>query len=181
MEDIGRKIRWLRKARGITIEEFARKLGMTQPHLSLIETGKRGISIPLLRRILDALDTNLAMFFSSYFHENKVVYKKNDNVFLPSPKTMKIGLLVPAQPGQHLDFEELIFEPRGTLGECSSHRGEEFGYVLEGRGKLKVDGKEYELIKGDSFYFHSYLPHTMHNTSGTQKLRILCVCTPSAF
>jgi mannose-6-phosphate isomerase-like protein (cupin superfamily) len=46
---------------------------------------------------------------------------------------------------------------------------------------LKVDGKEYELIKGDSFYFHSYLPHTMHNTSGTQKLRILCVCTPSAF
>jgi len=81
MEEIGSKIRLLRQARGITLEGLAQKLDMTQPHLSLIETGKRGVSIPTLRRILYALNTTLVGFFSSDFKTTKRSYTEAKKAF----------------------------------------------------------------------------------------------------
>jgi len=182
MEEIGKRIRELRKSQGITLEELAQKLGMTQPHLSLIENNKRGVSIPVLRRILYALNTNLAAFFSANFHNNKVVYRKSkDSIVLPSHKSAKIKLLVPVEGARLLSCTESIIAPGGSLGEPSSHRGEEFGYILEGKCRLIVDGKEYDLKKGDSFYYDAHLPHTIRNASKKHRLRFLVVATPPSF
>lgn len=181
MKEIGGKLRWLRISQGLTLEAFAQKVGMTQPHLSLIETGKRGVGIPSLRRILYALNTNLAAFFSSGFHENRIVYKKEDGIMLPSHKSAKIRLLVPVEGGRLLASSESVILPGGTLGETASHKGEEFGFVLGGIGKLIVQGKEHDIKEGDSFYYDAYLPHTIQNTSRKKKLRILVVATPPSF
>jgi transcriptional regulator with XRE-family HTH domain len=181
MVEIGEKIRWLRKARGLTLEEFAARLGMTQPHLSLIENGKRGVSIPTLRRILNALGTNLAAFFSSGFPYDKLIYNDKDSILLPSHTSAKIRLLVPVEGGRLMASSESIIEPGGTLGKLTSHKGEEFGYVLEGEGKLIVSGKAYALKKGIRFYYDAFLPHTIQNTSKKQRLRILIVATPPSF
>jgi len=181
MKEIGSKIRWLRRSQGLTLEVFAKKVGMTQPHLSLIETGKRGIGIPVLRRILYALNTNLAAFFSSDFHDHKIVYKKRDGIALPSNKSVKIRLLVPVEGGRLLASSESVISPGGTMGDSTSHKGEEFGFVLKGTGRLIVEGRKYEVKKGDSFYYDAHLPHTIQNTSKNEKLHLLVVATPPSF
>jgi len=182
MEEIGSKLRLLRQSRGITLEMLAQKLDMTQPHLSLIETGKRGISIPTLRRILYALNTTLVGFFSSDFqNNNKVVYRSEDRVLLPSSKSTEIRLLVPIESGRMLSSSETIIKPEGSMGKPTAHKGEEFGFVLEGRGILIVNNQKYDISKGDSFYYDAFRPHTIRNPSKTKDLKLLIVATPPSF
>lgn len=55
MHQLGQTIRARRKARALTLEQLAQRAGCTKGHLSIIETGKRAPSPPLLQRIEHAL------------------------------------------------------------------------------------------------------------------------------
>lgn len=54
-------------------------------------------------------------------------------------------------------------EPKDPLSPIplNAHKGQEFNYILKGRLKLIITGKEMILEEGDSIYFDSSLPHGM--------------------
>lgn len=54
------KIRHLRKSKGLTVAALAERAGLSQPHLTRIEGGSRGLSIPLAEKIASALGTEVA-------------------------------------------------------------------------------------------------------------------------
>ncbi|HEX2842267.1 cupin domain-containing protein [Hyphomicrobium sp.] len=60
------------------------------------------------------------------------------------------------------------------------HKGEDFGYVLEGTLELSVGDETYALNAGDTFYFPSELSHGYRNTGDTM-LRVLWFNTPATF
>lgn len=62
--DIGKRIRRLRKAGKLTLEELARATGLSQPFISQIERDIKTPSIETLSRICAALGVTLAEFFS---------------------------------------------------------------------------------------------------------------------
>ncbi len=61
--DIGRKVRDLRKKRGMTLVEFARRVDLTQAQISRLENGKQGFRSATLLRIAKALDVKPIYFF----------------------------------------------------------------------------------------------------------------------
>ncbi len=63
--NIGQKIRRLRKARDLTLEELARATDLSQPFISQIERDIKTPSVGTLSRICKALNVTLAEFFSS--------------------------------------------------------------------------------------------------------------------
>ncbi len=62
---IGRRIRQLRTARGMTLEELAAAVDRVASQLSMIETGKREPKLTLLRSIARALGTSLDALLES--------------------------------------------------------------------------------------------------------------------
>ena len=52
---LGRKIKKLREKANLTQEQVAEKTRLTQTHISLVETGKRRISMEALKKIGSAL------------------------------------------------------------------------------------------------------------------------------
>ena len=54
----------------------------------------------------------------------------------------------------------------------SSHEGEEFIYVLEGKVNIKYGMDEYVLEQGDSIYYDSIVEHLVY---GTESAKILAV------
>ncbi|WP_298865770.1 helix-turn-helix transcriptional regulator [uncultured Microbacterium sp.] len=56
---IGRRIRQLRTAQGMTLEELASRIGRAPSQLSMFETGKREPKLTLLQGIARALDTTI--------------------------------------------------------------------------------------------------------------------------
>lgn len=55
LTDAGKRIRQVRAAQGLNLEQLARLTGISAPALSLIETGKRDPRLTTLKRIADAL------------------------------------------------------------------------------------------------------------------------------
>ncbi len=55
----GKKIRTLREAHNLTQEKLADDVGIPQSNLSAVEAGKRGLSIPALRRLAKVLGTTI--------------------------------------------------------------------------------------------------------------------------
>lgn len=61
-EEIGRKIRILRKTRGLTQEQLAEKLNVKRATISNYEIGRRSPHIKELEEISEALGVNLEYF-----------------------------------------------------------------------------------------------------------------------
>ena len=62
--DVGGRLRALRAARGLSQRELARRVGVPNSTISLIESGRANPSVGALKRILDGLPIGLAEFFA---------------------------------------------------------------------------------------------------------------------
>lgn len=63
-EQIGFKIKKLRVEKGFSIEYFANIANIDRTYISDIEKGKRNVSIEILEKILNALETDFPTFFN---------------------------------------------------------------------------------------------------------------------
>ena len=62
-EDVGNRIRYLRKQRGISQEKLALIAGIDRTYLAGIESGKRNATIISLEKIINALGVSVKDFF----------------------------------------------------------------------------------------------------------------------
>ena len=93
---------------------------------------------------------------------------------------IRLEKLMPSSPGNLLQANVHVVSPGGGSKEQISHRGQEFGYVLEGSLQLIVCDEIYEINAGDAFSFNSSLPHCYQNV-GDISARIVWVNTPPTF
>lgn len=63
-EDLGVRIRELRKLTGLSQEKFAIKIGMDRTYFASVEAGKRNISIVNIKKIADGLNVSLSELFA---------------------------------------------------------------------------------------------------------------------
>ena len=62
-EDVGNRIRYLRKQRGISQEKLALIAGIDRTYLAGIESGKRNATLISLEKIINALGVSMKDFF----------------------------------------------------------------------------------------------------------------------
>jgi transcriptional regulator with XRE-family HTH domain len=63
--DVGRRVAELRRARGLTQEQFAERLGIAANALQRIELGMQNLTIRSLVRLANGLGVPLAMLFEA--------------------------------------------------------------------------------------------------------------------
>ncbi len=64
LKKLGRKIKLMREDSGFSQEKFAQKIEINQSYLSEIETGKGNPTIIYLKKISEALDTDIQELFN---------------------------------------------------------------------------------------------------------------------
>ena len=62
LADVGARIRAVRNAQGLSLDQLARLTGISAPALSLIETAKRDARLTTLAKIAAALRVSLSAF-----------------------------------------------------------------------------------------------------------------------
>lgn len=72
MEQLRKNVRFLRKQRGYTLEQFGRLLGISKHTVSAFESGWNGISIPIIKKIRDLFNVSLDdLFYKDFSKMNK--------------------------------------------------------------------------------------------------------------
>lgn len=64
IEDIGNRIRTLRKENNMTSVDLAQIIQISQPYLSQIESGKKPVTVDILINICNVFEITLEQFFS---------------------------------------------------------------------------------------------------------------------
>lgn len=182
---LGRKMRQIRKSRGLSLQNVAQRAGLSVGLISQIERGLTSPSIRSLRQLGFALDVPVEQFFSqteppNAYEEGHIVRPRHRRVLNLSHTGITTELISPDSGGALQMFIANI-EPGGTSGpEFDVHEGEEAGLVLAGRLELWLGDKHYLLEEGDSFRFSSQTPHRYGNP-GIMTSRIQWVITPPIY
>jgi mannose-6-phosphate isomerase-like protein (cupin superfamily) len=93
----------------------------------------------------------------------------------------RIYELMNADERKNLDVAlALGFLPAGRKAIPHYHRiSEELYYVTDGRGKVKVGEKTFDVKKGSVLYVPVNQAHALENGSDSEELKVLCVSSPS--
>lgn len=70
-EELGLRIKFLRKNTGLSQEKFALRIGMDRTYLATVEAGKRNISLVNIEKIAKGLDISLAELFKGVGDKNE--------------------------------------------------------------------------------------------------------------
>ncbi len=179
---LGETIRLMRQRAGLSIQEVAKKTGLSTGMISQVERALATPSVRTLRLLSIALDVPISYFFEEHavVSPARYIVRKNDRRLLRLTASGVVKeALTPAEKGE-IEFYELTLNPGGSSGtDFVQHTGEKAGYVLSGRLRLWLDHEAHVLEAGDSFRFPSTVPHMFDNPS-QQVARIIWVTTLGA-
>ncbi len=168
LEEVGRKVRHLRRLRNLSLRDLSQQCGLSVGFLSQIERGLSSFSIPSLRAICSALDVTLADMLvvtdgpglALLVDPRPAAITKGDNRSFVSlcDTSIQYRFLGAKFPGRQ--FEVLIGEMTPGSGlDAHVHEGEEFGYVLEGSLNVAIGGETYVMGQGDSYHVLGTMLH----------------------
>lgn len=163
IKQIASRIKELREISGISPESLSKELGVSKELYLKYESGSIDIPIGFLYEISNKFRVELTAILTGDGPKltNYALVRKGRGVVVERKKEynyqslaynfinkMAEPFLVTADPkvnGEHVKFD--------------SHPGQEFNYMLEGKIKIVIDGREMILNEGDSLYFDSSLEH----------------------
>lgn len=179
---IAGRLKHARLLAGMLMRELAVKVGCTESMISKIESGRVVPSLPMLQRLVNALDRDLASFFGSDPNLPGLVLRAGQRPVVHSDplrtgSQVSYERLVPFGAGHLLEGNVHVVEPHGDKTDLITHQGETLGYVIEGQLELTIDDTRYTLGVGDSFFFKNHLTNRYSNP-GPGTARVLWVNTP---
>ena len=166
--NIGRKVRELREKSQLTIMDLAAKTGIAKSVLTEIESGDVTPPVATLLKLAKAMNVGMAFFFQDETVADKVsVTRKDQRIRIrrrPHHHEGEVDYIYESletrKPDKHMEPLFVEFQPMDT-GDMvfSSHEGEEFVYLLEGRLEFRSHERIEVLTPGDAIYFESGLSH----------------------
>ena len=179
--DVGAHLKAVRQMYGLSQRELAKRAGVTNGLISLIEQNRVSPSVSSLKKVLDGIPMALAEFFTldlaaapqAFFGAEELVELGNAEVSL--------RLVAAQRSGRQLTLlHERYAAGAAAEEEMLAHRGEEAGVVIRGRIELTVGSATRVLGPGEAYYFASQLPHRFRNV-GREPCEIISACTPPTF
>ena len=179
VEEIGQRIKRIRQARGLALEELSNLTGFDVDLLARIENDEVQPQLGTMIKLSKALDSAFGRIVSGVgdrlysitrHNERKIVSRSTSHK--GQRKAYTYMSLAPEVKGRHMEAMLVQLE-EDPEEEFSIHDGEEFIFVLDGVVKMKIGEDAFDLEPGDSIYYLSTTPH--HISAKAGKAAILAV------
>ncbi|MER1987339.1 MAG: cupin domain-containing protein [Solibacillus sp.] len=182
---VGENLRKIRKSKNITIQDVAKKTGLTSSFISQFERNLTDGSVASLQKIASALGVTVSELFQ---YENEFTSTMDEISIVRNDYRKKLkypgGKLTDYQlTNDKGQLQVLLCEVKkgGTSGEQYHHAGvEECIIVLEGQMEITIDRSTYILNEGDTIKFASHKPHAWRNL-GDDCLKVIWIITPPSY
>jgi transcriptional regulator with XRE-family HTH domain len=179
--DVGARLRAIRQMHGLSQRELARRAGVTNGLVSLVEMNRVSPSVSSLKKLLDGIPMSMAEFFTGDFNQRTPVFYTADELLEIGNEAVSLRLVAPTRSGRQMTLLHERYEPGAATGEeMLMHKGEEGGVVVRGKIELTVGTETRVLGPGEAYYFASNLPHRFRNP-GREICEIVSCSTPPTF
>lgn len=184
---VGEKIKSLREAKTVTVEELAERSGLAIEQVERIENNIDLPSLAPLIKIARVLGVRLGTFLDDSNETGPAICRRQDandtisfsNNATQSRKHMTYHSLSKSKADRHMEPFIIDVAPSKEIDFIlSSHEGEEFIMVMEGIMEINYGKNKYLLEEGDSIYYDSIVPHHVHAFDGRAAKILAVVYTP---
>jgi transcriptional regulator with XRE-family HTH domain len=164
---IGTRVKKLRQARELSLEELASRTDLSVAFLSSLEEDDVYPSLGPLLKISRALGLRLGTFMDDKISQDPLIVRLQDREEelhmirdKDHPVSLRFYSLGKGKNDRHMEpFFIQILPESAKHTDLSSHEGEEFIVVVSGRVQI-VYGEETKVLEpGDSIYYNSIIPH----------------------
>ena len=185
---VGEKIKSIRETKQISVSELAERTGLAEEQINRIESNVDIPSLAPLIKIARALGVRLGTFLDDQDEVGAVICRKEEsakstisfsNNSMNARTHMHYQSLSKSKADRHMEpFIIDIEATNETNYEVSSHEGEEFIFVMEGKVEIAYGKKNHVIEAGDSIYYDSIVPHHVHGLEGQAAKILAVVYTP---
>lgn len=186
----GSAIRAARKQSGLTVEELARRAGVSAGLVSQLERGKGNPSLGNLDKLVRALGITLSSLFepdgavggdaSTIQPRHCEVVRAAERKKLALPNERIVYELLTPDLNRSLEVIRTVLEVGfDTSDRPFQHQGEECAHVLTGRVEVTVGETTVVLERGDAVTYDASYPHWWRNLGGEAEM--IAATTPPSF
>jgi len=181
--DIGLRLKMVRLRHQLSQRALAKRAGVANASISLIESGNTSPSVSALKRILAGIPMTLAEFFSDELPgmQSEVFYRADSLTEISGGEGISYRQIGSAKAGHVLQILYESYQVGADTGLIMlEHEGEEGAVILTGRLEVTVGEATRILSAGDAYYFNSRQPHRFRN-AGNEVCTLVSSCSPPTF
>ena len=174
---LGAKLKALRRARGLSMEQVAVAVGVNKSFISKLEADAAQPSVATLLRYCEALGVRPGSLFDP---PPTQLVRRGEAVKIDLGGERMTEYLISGTGQTEMMALRSVIEPGGGSGsEPYVLRSQaDLVHVLSGRLEIVVDGVIHLLAEGDTLTFPPTLPHSWRNPSETEVAHAIWVIVP---
>lgn len=177
--DIGARLKLIRERNGLSQRELAKRAGITNSNISMIEQGLVSPSVNSLAKVLSGIPMTLAHFFAcDQVDIGQIVYPA---ALLESGQTIRAGGVITQtfateKTKRKLSMSRQIYPAGADTGiEPIRYKTEVSTIVIAGQIELTAGMQVHELQEGDAFYLAAHQPYRVRNRKDTTAILVTTV------
>jgi transcriptional regulator with XRE-family HTH domain len=179
--DVGVHLKTVRQMHGLSQRELAKRAGVTNGLISLIEQNRVSPSVSSLTKVLDGIPMALADFFTLDLAGKPPVFFPKEELADIGAGSVELRLVGGRLAKRSMSILHERYLPGADTGEeMLTPAGEEGGVIVRGRIEVSIGGDSRILGAGDAYYFKSSLPHRFRNL-GREECEIVSASSPPTF
>ena len=161
---IGARLREIRTELDLSLEEAAKRTGVSKPMLGQIERGQSIPTVTTLWKIATGLKTPLSSFLQERSPEYSIIRIGGEAPVTKDQGRMRAYPIFPYDPIRSMEVFFIAFDPGCRhISEKHSEGVEEYILVRSGTLQLVLNGREVLVGKDEAIRFRADIPHEYHN------------------
>ncbi len=175
--NVGIRLRAIRKAKGMRIEEVAALVGVSKSFISRLERNVTQASIATLLRVCEVVGITPSKLFAPPA-TNFVAAGQGTPISLGGEKMREYLVSGAGNEEMMVLFSEI--DPQGGSGPepYTLKAAADMVHVLSGQLEIVIEEQRYLLKTGDTLTFKPSLPHTWRNTAEAEICTAIWVIVP---
>lgn len=183
---VGERVKQVRDAAGLTLQELAERTGYSSALLNQVENHLVSPPLGALGKIAHALGVKIGDLWGEVGGEPYAIVRKDDRRQVSrfaSKEGVAYGYTYESlgfgKKGRRMEPFLITLEPPTVQDRKPSvHEGEEFLFVLSGRMEVLLGGHSDVLEPGDSILYDAALPHRVSCHGGEPAQVLAVIWTP---
>lgn len=176
--EVGARLRAVREQAGLSQRELARRAGVTNSTVSLIEQDAHSPSLASLHRILSAVPISMADFFALPSSQQNALFYDLRDLAVVTRGEADLRVMAAERRDKQLQLFFERYQPgAGTGDEPVAHDGETAALVVTGTIEVITGEIRRVLRRGGGYHLLGRQPYRLRNIGRTTAV-VVCACTP---
>ncbi len=173
-EDVAIRLQQLRQMYGLSQRELAKRAGVTNSSVSMIEQGRVSPSISSMEKLLQGIPMTLKDFFNFNPDSQSRSFYRSFEIFESSEGGIDSYHLGKDKAREGRDLIYKVFNPGSDTGTSMLiAKDDSSGFVVQGFLEITINNQCQVLEAGDGFFVDSMYPYRIRNRSSEKAIVVM--------